>query len=272
MKILGTEVHVQRGERFSLDFTVMNTKGHPFVVLKNWQNPYLVITVSSSLYKQNGDYKENHWLDLKHRWVEQSDGSGSLEDVKTFLSAEPLFLSNGFYVSDVRNDYGGKIIFDDETSDFNIKNFLFFTDPNSDGKYVYKYVKSYTKETVGEGDEAEEVEVVEWADYGFNIIKQFDTKNWIEQRYLFDIKVLTGESVQEHLTGILETQGTTQTSLAEWSNEDWESYIMSVENETVRAEMRQYYDEGAPLMPTYDTNILLLQPTPIYVSTNIQGG
>ena len=269
MKMIGNEVYIQRGETWSLDFAVTNDKGHPYVVLKNWPNPYLAITVAAALYEQRGDFRETYWLDLSKRYVEKADGSATLEDLKTFISAEVLSLPNGFYVEDAIIYYGtangGKIVLDD-TSDFDIKNFLFFTDPFSDGNYVYKYVKSYKLDRYGNVTEEE------WAEYDFRIIKQFTTKNWMEQGYLFDIKVLAGESVQEHLKGILDVQRVSTKAFDKWTNEDWENYIAKINDRETRAEMQQLYDDGAPLMPTYDTKSLLLEPTPIYVSVNIQGG
>ena len=271
MKMIGNEVYIQRGETWSLDFAVTNDKGHPYVVLKNWQNPYLAITVTAALYEQRGDFRETYWLDVKHRYVEQADGSMALEDLKTFISAEVLSLPNGFYVGDAiiyyGVDNGGKMVLD-KTSDFDITNFLFFCDPFSDGNYVYKYVKDYELDEDGNVDE----NTVEWVEYDFRIIKQFTTKNWMEQGYLFDIKILAGESVQEHLKSILDIQRVTGIKTEPWTNEDWENYIGLIEDETVRAEMQELYDDGAPLMPTYDTKSLILEPTPIYVSVNIQGG
>jgi hypothetical protein len=45
-----------------------------------------------------------------------------------------------------------------------------------------------------------------------------------------------------------------------------------IEDPSVRENIQALYDDGAPLMPSYDTKSLLLDPTPIYVSVNIQGG
>lgn len=269
MKMLGNEVHIQRGETWSLDFAVTDPKGHPFIVLKNWPNPYVAITVAAALYEQAGDYRETYWLDLSRRYVEKSDGSIVLEDFKRFISSEILWLKNGFSVEEAIANYGtavgGKIVLDPD-SDFDITNFLFFCDPYSDGKYLYKYVESYTLVN------GEATDVV-WADYDFRIVKQFNTKSWMEQRYLFDIKLLAGESVQEYLVGILETQGITDIKeLTTWDNTDWEQYISMITDDVRRKEVETLYEDGAPLMSSYDAKSLLLEPTPIYVSVNIQGG
>lgn len=272
MRMVGNEVYIQRGETWSLDFSVTNKKGHPYVVLKNWRNPYLAITVSAALYEQRGDFRETYWLDLKQRYVEQRDGSMALENLKTFISGEVLWLPNGFYATDAITLYGansenGKIVLD-PTSDFDIKNFLFFCDPFSDGNYSYRYITKYELDEDGHIVE----DSVEWAEYDFRIIKHFTTKDWMEQNYLFDVKVLAGESVQEHIAAILDTQGTDYKSFVVWTNEDWERYIALIQDETLRTQAKELYDEGAPLMPSYDTKGLLIEPSTIHVSVNIQGG
>ena len=278
MRMVGNEVYIQRGETWSLDFSVTNKKGHPYVVLKNWRNPYLAITVSAALYEQRGDFRETYWLDLKQRYVEQSDGSMALENLKTFISGEVLWLPNGFYATDALGLYD-KIVLD-PTSDFDITNFLFFCDPFSDGNYSYKYIAKYevTEPVVDEDgsiiDEGGYIieDTVEWVDYDFRIIKHFTTKDWMEQNYLFDVKVLAGESVQEYIAGILDTQGTSYKPFVMWTNEDWEMYIAIIQDETLRTRAKELYDEGAPLMPSYDTKGLLIEPSTIHVSVNIQGG
>ena len=278
MRMLGNEVYIQRGETWSLDFAVRNDKGHPFVVLKDWQNPYLAITVAAALYEQRGDLRETYWLDLKRRYVEQTDGSVRLEDFKTFISAEVLWLPNGFSVADAIEHYGvangGKMVLD-KNSDFDVTNFLFFADPLSDGNYVYRYVKDYRTDNKGNVAYKENTyeEDVEWEAYDFRVIKQFNTKNWMEQGYFYDIKLLAGESTQERLISLLETQGVAvNTDKDSWTGEDWEAYLALVEDETARAELMALYEDGVPLLPSYDTKSLLLDPTPIYVSVNIQGG
>lgn len=272
MKMLGNDVYIQRGETWSLDFAVTNPKGHPYVVLKNWQNPYLAITVTAALYEQRGDFRETYWLDLSRRYVEQPDGSMVLTDLKRFISSEVLMLPNGFYATDAIYHYGlengGRMVLD-KTSDFDITNYLFFCDPFSDGNYVYKYIEDYRLDANGDIDD----DTVVWKDYDFRIVKQFTTKDWMEQRYLYDMKVLSGVSVQEYLYGILITQQVSGVkSLDTWTNEDWITYINLVEDFDEHERIRALYEDGVPLMPSYDTKSLLLEPTAIYVSVNIQGG
>lgn len=263
MKMIGNEVYIQRGETWSLDFDVTNDKGHPLQLLKSWQNPYLVITISAALYEQSGDYRESYWLDLNQRWVEKSDGLVELETTKKFITTEALYV-NEFTVEDILKKYGvnkgGKIVCD-ITSDFDVTNFLFFTDPNADGEYVYKYITRYT----GDGTDAE------WETYSFRVIKSFDTKSLMEQGYFFDAKILTGESLEELIKNTLTVEGK-KYKTDSWSDNDTQRYIDMITDEKIKIEAQYLFDEGIPIRSNYDTKSIIIEPTRLYVSVNIQGG
>lgn len=265
MRMVGNEVHIQRGETWSLDFEITNKKGHPYMLLKNWQNPYLVITIAAALYEQKGDYRESYWLDLNQRFVEKTDGSVELEETKKFISTEALFIEN-FDIDKILEVYGtevgGKIVADPD-SDFDVTNYLFFTDPNLDGNYVYRYVDTYE---INEGKYT-----AEWKDYNFRIIKTFDTKSWMEQGYLFDAKILAGESLVDMIKAQL-TIEEVDYSEEVWSDVETQTYINMIDDAVIKAEAQELFDENIPLRSTYDTKLLIIEPTRLYVSVNIQGG
>lgn len=114
-----------------------------------------------------------------------------------------------------------------------------------------------------------------WEEYNFRVVKQFDTKEWTEQGFLFDIKVLAGQSVAENVYAILEQEGDDMGNAGdpnEWSDQQMQSYINQISDKATREELQAIYDSGMPLMPSYDTKALILEPTNLYVSSNIQGG
>jgi len=369
MKILGNDIYIQRGETWSLDFDVIGEDGEPYMIMKEWKNPYLAITVTSARYEQDGDFRKTYWLDLSKRFVEQADGSMKLVPIKKFISTEALYLKSflieeaiayygvktdttywtkisddinayeetmlyddtiqyyiddeviydgkvykcikdniatsvtdttcwtkisddinayeetmlyddtiQYYIDDkviykgkvykcIKNNIatppvaGGKIVLD-SNSDFDITNFLFFIDEGSDNKKVYKYVKSYTV------NEAGKITKEVWEEYNFRIIKQFRTNDWIEQTYLFDIKVLSGESVKEHIANIL---GKDSSKANEWSDTETREYINQITDDVKRLEMQKLFESAIPIMPDYDIKSLILMPTNLYVSANIQG-
>lgn len=65
MKVVGKNIIVFRGETFSLTRKVYkNDLSTPYVLSKAIDNPYLIVTVTSSPYKTDGGYKCNWWIDL----------------------------------------------------------------------------------------------------------------------------------------------------------------------------------------------------------------
>ena len=276
MRMIGNEVHIQRGEIWSLDFAVTDKNNHPLALLKDLRNPYIVITVAASLYEQKGDYRESYWLDLDKRWVEDANGDITLETCKRFTSTEPLPLdstptSEGEYfsVTEAIATYGvgagGKLVLD-STSDFDVTNFLFFVDPDNDGNYLYKYVKEYTV------DESNNITDETWETYDFRIVKRFSTRHWMEQGYFYDMKIVTGTSLQERATEILEAQGSTGIKTEPWTDGDWDNYLSQITDGDEKSVIVELYDAGVPLMSDFDAENILLDPTPIYVSVNLQGG
>ena len=392
MKILGDDVYIQRGENWSLDFDITNEAGEPYMMLKEWKNPFLVITITAARYAQEGDYRHSWWLDLTQRYVEDAEGKLVLEPVKRFTGTEALFLdADDFSITEVLAAYGpeadppGRIVVDKD-SDFDVTNFLFYIDPNKDGNRIYKYCKSYTlvpdtfvnckipvtvneNAATGEGIatagfyitasasaghvyyyndayptgaqvidcgnytiyndselyvlvtrrdsavidtygtgilyvdsnyrlqlstlasqppsmtvnlqinpalytnniEEEHTEDEVWEEYSLRVIKAFDTKEWVEQGYLYDIKVLAGELVEESVHDYLINEGKDVPDLP-WGDEELQEQIERIDNVEMRVYYQGIYDTGMPLMPTYDTKLLVLMPTNLYVSANIQKG
>lgn len=271
MRKVGNDIYIQRGETWSLDFQVENNRGDPYMILKEWKHPYLAITVTAARYAQKGDFRRTWWLDLNQRWVEDSMGNMTLEPIKKFVSTEALYIAN-FTIADILAVYGtengGNIVLD-KNSDFDVTNYLFFTDSNMDNGRVYKYLADYevTNDTEGSGL----VTVETWKDYDFRIIKAFITRDWVEQTYLYDIKVLAGESIEERVYAVLVAQGEEVPDLP-WTEDVLQEQINLINDKDVREECQAVYDSGMPLMPDFDTKALILMPAQLIVSANIQGG
>ena len=264
MKMIGNEVYIQRGETWALDFAVKDKNGHPFTIPNDWKNPYIVITVAGARYEQKGDFRRTYWLDLIDRWVEQADGSLAFESVKTFTNAEPIY-TNIFDINDILSKYGGAnggILVADLTSDNDITNFLFYSGNSSN--YKYRYIEDYIENEDGTYSAT-------WKEYDFRVIKQFITKDWTESSYLYDIKILTGESLEEHIAAILDAQQTPRDPLP-WNSVQIPLYIDAIEDLEKKREVLEIYMSGAPLFPDYEVKNVILPPTKLYTSTNIQGG
>lgn len=64
MRLLKNEISVNQGETFTLDFSVVNPDGSPYVLHEALENPHILVTVTSSLHSTNDRYVLNLWLDL----------------------------------------------------------------------------------------------------------------------------------------------------------------------------------------------------------------
>lgn len=110
-----------------------------------------------------------------------------------------------------------------------------------------------------------------WKDYTFRVIKQFRTKDWVEQDYLFDMKIVAGERVDEYVYNYLSQDPTNNVPVLPWNDGMLQEQINNIYDDEIRAYVQEVYDAGMPLMPDYDTKAIILQPTKLAVSANIQG-
>lgn len=275
MRTVGNNVYIQRGEDFTLDLRVQNRRGEPYMLARAWRNPYLAITVTAARYEQEGDFRETHWLDLSTRWVEQQNGSVVAQPIKRFTDTVAYPLSV-FSIIDAISIYGvgagGKMVLDPE-SENDVKNFLFFT-TSQDGTRTFKYLESYSTT----GDPANLSDYTEiWKTYSFNVVKTFNTNSWTEQKYLYDAKILAGDTVDERIINVLTQEGTPIVSIGpldpnDWTDEIRDYLVTFIKSEAERENITFARKEGLPLVPQYDTKTIILEPHNLFVASNIQGG
>lgn len=253
MKSLGDEIFVQRDEKWALDFNLVTDNGNPFMLYSRLENPYLAITITSAKYAQIQDFRETYWLDLKEKEVEQEDGSIVKVQIKSFIYLEPLKLTS-FDMTEAYNTYKDKcrIVVDD--GEYDIKNYLFYI-IDEKGNKVFKYLESYVLDDSGNPIEQT------WSEpYEFRIVKIFDTYDWIAQSYLLDMKIVSGQSVVDNINEMIQ-------------GDDFIEYkIERIADKKLREFYKSLYFSKQPLMPTYDINSVILEPTKLTVSTNIQRG
>lgn len=254
MRYVGRDIYIQRGETFTLDFEVVNAKGDPLMLFKKWPNPYLVITVSNSLYEQEGDMCKVYWLDLSKIYVQDAQGNLEEKPFKSFIVTEPLYLPN-FNVPDALHLYESKIV-TDVNSEFDICNFLFTNE--QDGIKKYKYVKSYTGTAGAITDEV-------WEDYKFRILKCFDTNDWTEQTYICDMKIVCGDTLKDYVANCLKREG------KEFSGTVSQSEIDKIEDAESKVAAQSVFDSGAPLTSTRYT-VCPIDTLKIIVGANARGG
>lgn len=64
MRTVGTTLQVNRGDVFTLTREVKYVDGKPYMISSTWENPFLLIIVSSNTYELTGKWTKNYWLDV----------------------------------------------------------------------------------------------------------------------------------------------------------------------------------------------------------------
>lgn len=254
MKTFNNELVVHRNETFTIDKSLYNKDGSPYIISSELKNPYFVMSISSTRYDQRNRYIKNYWLDLSKylRFVstqpidilsfkttpdgtvpKYGDGFPSLTNAQI---ASQGYLLEGYIGNKlVRYDVGDAI----------------FSYKNDNDITEYKYWST--------GSEA-------WIDYTCKItfpISHKDTKDWIEQSYVYSIQLVSGATVEEYLKTLLRDAGITYT------NEDkYGLYKLAIDNDIL---LPENFSIDKPLL-SYDVVKPILAPTKMSVMSNIQGG
>lgn len=178
MKTFNNEIVVHRNEVFTIDKIIQNKDGSPYVISKELSNPYFLLTVSTTRYSQKDRYVKNYWLNLLNFPRFNSTQCIDLHSIKT-SSAGTDIKYNDF--SDVvpTSDYLLSGYISGQYVEFDADDAVFFV--NNNGIKTYKYYN---------------VSSNKWLVYNCRLIKQFsndDTKDWVEQSYVYSITLVSGE-------------------------------------------------------------------------------
>lgn len=63
MKTLNNELVVHQGETFTISRTILNRDNTPYVISKEIEHPFFLLTVASTAYDQKDRYVKQYWLD-----------------------------------------------------------------------------------------------------------------------------------------------------------------------------------------------------------------
>lgn len=250
MKTFDNEITIQLGESFTIDKIIQNKDGSPFIISSKLQNPYFLVTVSSSKYAQSNRYVKNYWLDLSTYLKFLSTQPVDLHSIKT--SADGIEAKYGDWETlgnSLPSGYiDGMYVQFDSPSDA----VFYFDSPN--GIREYKYFDSSADEQTG---------VKGWTTYNCRIIKQFsseDTSEWVGQNYVYSIRLVSGVSTVEYLRELC-----IQNNI---------EYDVLDDAQTLLSKLPQEFaniDVTRPIAKA-DLTIPILKPTSLSVLSNIRGG
>jgi hypothetical protein len=180
MRVFNHELTVRRNETFTLDKIIQNRDGSPYIITSEMQNPYFVITVSSTLYPTDDGYVYHAWLPYGgprfHTTVPINIGDF------TNKIGDKLY-PNGFEtLPGLLSGYinGKSITFEPDDALF------YYEDASGNRTYKYPYY---------EFDGKDSYTFKEWRDYECRIIHKFlqqYTRDWIEHSYYYNIELVDG--------------------------------------------------------------------------------
>lgn len=182
MNVNGNEITVHRGETFTIDRYIVNRNGSPFVVSSKYANPYILLSVSSTRYSQADRYVLNVWMSLDAFGPDQITLP---RFVNTTIIEKP---DEETFEKDAKEDAKAEKL---TAEDFASGRFAAVYYIVSTGKYRY-----YAGQDAN-GDV--------FKDYEFRLTYPFThdiTSQWIEQSYLYSIRLVTGTSTDDYVCKI----------------------------------------------------------------------
>lgn len=179
MRVANHELTVRRNETFTIDKIIQNRDGSPYLITSKMQNPFFVITISSTLYPTDDGYVYHAWLPFDgprfHSTVpvnildfENEAGDKIYQDGFNAMSGPPSGYVDGVLVTYEKDDA------------------LFYYD-TVDGNRIYKYPSYVMEDGQWQFDE--------WKEYECRIIHKFlqeYTRDWIEHGYYYNIELIDG--------------------------------------------------------------------------------
>lgn len=169
MRIYADRIQVERGEAWTYDVYFQNRDGSPYIVSSEMQNPQILVTVASSKYTQNGRYIANFWNDVAQAYPR-------------FYSTEPTVIvdTQATSISSLKapSEYGVVI---PEGQTYGTFSVYAWTDNDGETHYLQWYWDKVT--------------LWQYREYSFHFVQHFPTditNDWIEQSYVFGIKLVGG--------------------------------------------------------------------------------
>lgn len=171
MRIYADRIQVERGEAWTYDVYFQNRDGSPYIVSSEMQNPQILVTVASSKYTQNGRYIANFWNDVAQAYPR-------------FYSTEPTVIvdTSATSINNLQSPAKYGVTLPTDKTSVTYENFSVYAWTDNDGETHYL-------QWLGSAVSGEYVE------YSFHFVQHFPTditNDWIEQSYVFGIKLLGG--------------------------------------------------------------------------------
>lgn len=174
------ELHIYRGETFTIDKYFQNKDGSPYIVSSELNNPYWLLSISNTTYYQENRTVKNYWLPVNVPRF-KTTVPVALTDIKTSSAGNtPLYTS---FTDNITFPIVG--YYNSQPVSFEPDDCVFYTEV--DGVKTYKYWDNG------------------WKDYICRIVKTFtqdDTSDLFAQNYLFSITLVSGMTIDDYIRNL----------------------------------------------------------------------
>lgn len=251
MKTLNNILVVHRNETFTLDKIVQNRDGSPYIVSAKLENPYWLLTVSSTRYDQKDRYIQNWWLDLSKYPRFVFTNPIDLKSFKIGGSADSASAFSSFSDVTSLSIFVGTYLNGQQITEINANDFVYYLEDDN-GIKDYRY---WSTNTNG------------WQKYECRITTLFQqeiTRQWVEQTYVYSITLMSGVSTYDYLKSLCDENNVSYNNNAT-TNDLYQALLDS------GYEFDENFNVSSPLS-LYATVKPILVPTELRVMSDIKGG
>lgn len=265
MESYGNEIRVQQGEDWNLDKELFASQllKIPYIISSQRANPYFVITVASTKYEKNLRYVKSWWCSITDSQIptfyftqpvhcevasEQELDALTPSTVNTLLSTETITWDEGEIVDGQRRKY----LYYDTIDDDDTNRIYFYFDYSGSTPELVKNYECHVRMNFASKDTAE----------------------WGSQNYLYQITLVSGQTMRDRLQEIYE----------QYTPEQWPMITPSMSDDEIQETIEAQYkfvkanypyelqpdiDIDSPL-GYIDTPEVILQPTKLEVYNNLR--
>lgn len=272
MKLFDTDIVVQRGEAFQLNFEILTPQGTPYIIPADINNSYFVLTVTSSGNYTDGRYKKDWWMKVDDSTLRFKETD--FIDLTKFIDSEggtTYLYPNWDRVGDlnqISGFYPGKGMWDLDLTSWNngvYTECVFGCIDSSTGEMTYKYWWS----------EVEQSSSGSWIDYDLIlsfIIMPSDSQEWISQNYLYGVSLQAGKSTEEVYNDFKEADDPTFVNIYGHSYEYILNTYPDLANRLVEDEELLVNITNSIPLYSLDYVVPIVEPSKLTVNTNLKGG
>lgn len=272
MKLFDTDIVVQRGEAFQLNFEILTSQGTPYIIPADINNPYFVLTVTSSGNYTNGRYKKDWWMKVDDntprfeetdfvdltKFTTTNGGTdykySDWDDITNLAAISGYYIDRGLWQPDLTSWNDGVYT-----------ECVFGCIDSSTGKMTYKYWYS-ALERSNSGS---------WVDYDLIlsfIIMPSDSQEWISQNYLYGVSLQAGMSTEDAYNVFKEVGDPTFTDIYGHSYDYiLETYPDLASRLLQEEKLLENITDSIPLY-SIDYVVPIVEPSKLTVNTNLKGG